>query len=72
MTIRTNLPGFLFYTGNNLAQEPGKGGSVYPRWGGFCVETGHYPNSVNEPAFPSPVLHAGEKYRAETVITLER
>ena len=68
MTVKTSQPGFLFYTGNNLEQEAGKGGAVYPRWGGFCVETGHYPNSISQPGFPSPVLRAGARYRAETVL----
>ncbi|MBQ9320876.1 MAG: galactose mutarotase [Eubacterium sp.] len=72
MTVETDLPGFHFYTGNNLTRRPGKGGCVYDRRGGFCVETQYFPNSVNVPAFPSPILRAGEKYRAETVFRFAR
>ena len=47
----------------------GKGGKVYVHRGGFCLETQHYPDSPNQPAFPSTVLRPGETYRSTTVFT---
>ncbi|MBR2188143.1 MAG: galactose mutarotase [Eubacterium sp.] len=71
MTARTSLPGFLFYTGNNLTPRSGKRSAEYRRRSGFCVETQYYPNCVNEPDFPSCILHAGEIYEAETVFSFK-
>ena len=45
----------------------GKGGVRYPRYGGFCLESQHYPCSPNFPDFPSTVLRPGEEYREKTV-----
>jgi aldose 1-epimerase len=61
-------PGLQFYTGNFLdGSLTGKDGRVYPRRAGFCLETQHYPDSPNQPAFPSTVLRPGEEYRSQTV-----
>lgn len=73
MTAYTDLPGVQFYAGNFLEGEKGKGGMVYGKRNGFCLETQYFPNAVNEPAFASGILRAGEKkcsqtsYRFETV-----
>ena len=70
MEAYTTQPGVQFYTGNYLDTDTapcGKGGIRYPRHGGFCLETQHYPCSPNFPQFPSTVLHPGEVYREETV-----
>jgi aldose 1-epimerase len=57
-------PGLQFYTGNMLnGKLTGKGGWVYQPRNGFCLEPGHYPNSPNEPAFPSVVLKPGQTYQ---------
>ena len=61
MLVETNAPGVQLYTGNWLATV-GKGGARYEKFGGACLETQHFPNSPNTPAFPSPVLRPGETY----------
>lgn len=66
----TTQPGMQLYTGNFLDGDTapfGRGGERYPRYGGFCLETQHFPDSPNRPAFPSTVLRAGECFRHETV-----
>ena len=45
----------------------GKGGKVYPKRGGLCLETQHYPDSPNHPAFPTTTLKAGEKFHSTTI-----
>jgi aldose 1-epimerase len=67
MEVLTDQPGVQLYTGNFLEDTRGKGGSVYGRNGGFCLETQHYPDSVNHPNFPSAILRPGEKYRTTTI-----
>ena len=68
MTVSTTEPGVQFYTGNFLdGTLPGKGGRVYGPRAGFCLETQHYPDSPNKPAFPSTALRPGEQYQSRTV-----
>lgn len=68
LTITTTEPGIQLYTGNFLdGTLTGKGGRVYPHRGGFCLETQHYPDSPNQPKFPSTVLRPGEEYKTQTV-----
>jgi aldose 1-epimerase len=68
LEIRTTEPGLQFYSGNFLdGSFTGKGGRAYPHRSGFCLETQHYPDSPNQPAFPSVVLRKGEDYKTETV-----
>ncbi len=67
MTVMTDKPGVQLYTGNFLQDVPGKDGCVYPQHAGFCLETQYYPDSPNQPEFPSPVLKAGETYAYTTV-----
>ena len=68
MEIATTEPGIQFYTGNFLdGTITGKGGQVYGRFGAFCLETQHYPDSPNQPSFPSTVLRPGETYATRTV-----
>ena len=55
-------PGVQFYTGNYLQNISGKGGATYNRQEGFCLETQHYPDSPNQPSFPSIELAPGETY----------
>ena len=66
LEVRTTLEGMQFYTSGFLTDRPGKGGTRYGRAGGLCLETQHFPDAVNHPAFPSPVLRAGEEYRQIT------
>jgi aldose 1-epimerase len=68
MEVFTTEPGLQFYTGNFLdGTIKGKGGKVYPRRAAFCMETQHFPDSPNQPSFPSTTLKAGDKYHSETV-----
>ena len=67
MEVLTTEPGIQLYTGNFLGEEKGKGGRVYPRRSGLCLETQHYPDSPNRPEFPSTVVRPGETYRSKTV-----
>ena len=66
LEVRTTLEGMQFYTSGFLTDRPGKGGTRYGRASGLCLETQHFPDAVNHPAFPSPVLRAGEEYRQTT------
>lgn len=66
LEVRTTLEGMQFYTSGFLTDRPGKGGARYGRASGLCLETQHFPDAVNHPAFPSPVLRAGEEYRQTT------
>ncbi len=67
MEVRTTEPGMQLYTGNFLdGSLTGKGGAVYRKHYGFCLETQHYPDSPNQPNFPSCILRPGETYRSAT------
>jgi aldose 1-epimerase len=57
MEVRTTEPGVQLYTGNHLGH------------GGFCLETQHYPDSVNRPAFPSAILRPGQTFKSTTTFT---
>ncbi len=68
MEISTVEPGIQFYSGNFLdGTIAGKAGRVYGKHWGFCLETQHFPDSPNQPAFPSTVLRPGEALRTMTV-----
>ena len=68
MDVLTAEPGVQFYSGNFLdGHHLGKGGVAYQRRSGFCLETQHYPDSPNQPDFPSTVLRPGETYKTSTV-----
>ena len=66
--ISTTEPGVQFYSGNFLdGTLTGKGKQVYQRRAGLCLETQHYPDSPNKPAFPSSIVRPGMEYRSTTV-----
>ena len=68
MEVATTEPGIQFYSGNFLdGSITGKDGQVYKQRYGFCLETQHFPDSPNKPAFPSTVLKPGQTYRTSTV-----
>ena len=68
LDVMTTEPGIQFYSGNFLdGTITGKGGHVYGHRNGFCLETQHYPDSPNQPAFSSTILRPGEEYRSQTV-----
>ena len=54
MEVRTTEPGMQLYTGNHL------------KHGGVCLETQHYPDSVNRPNFPSAILRPGQTFKSAT------
>ena len=68
LEVRTTEPGIQLYTGNYLdGTLTGKSGKVYGKRHAVCLETQHYPDSVNQPNFPSTILRPGETYRTTTV-----
>jgi aldose 1-epimerase len=67
LEISTTQPGVQFYTGNMLDGSLRGKGRTYGWRSGLCLETQHYPDSPNQPRFPSTVLRPGETYREKTV-----
>lgn len=68
MEVLTTEPAIQFYSGNFLdGTIKGKGGIIYKHRSGLCLETQHYPDSPNQPGFPSTVLKPGERYNTVTV-----
>jgi aldose 1-epimerase len=65
LTVSTTEPGVQLYTGNFLSGAKENGG--HPQYGAFCLETQHFPDSPNQPEFPSTVLRPGETYETTTV-----
>ena len=65
LEIHTTEPGIQFYSGNFLDGSDAGGG--FNKRDGFCLETQHYPDSPNQPDFPSTILEPGESYRHVTV-----
>ena len=62
LEVYTTEPAMQFYGGNFLNGEMGKNGKPYIYRGAFALETQHFPDSPNQPEFPSTLLRAGEKY----------
>lgn len=73
LELLTTEPGVQLYTANFLPkpsaelQKPGKTGKLYQARGSFCLETQHYPDSPNQPTFPSITLVPGKTYQSTTV-----
>lgn len=68
METFTTEPGVQFYAGNFLdGTLKGKGGCMYAKRAGFCLETQHYPDSPNQPKFPNTILRPGETYTSQTI-----
>ena len=68
MEMFTTEPGVQFYTGNFLdGTLSGKKGKHYGRHGGFCLEAQHFPDSPNQPSFPTTILKPGEEYHQTTI-----
>jgi aldose 1-epimerase len=67
MTVATTEPGIQFYSGNFLdGSMPNRRGGRYQKRDGLCLETQHYPDSPNQPEFPSTILRPGEMLRSVT------
>jgi len=67
MEIYTTQPGVQLYTANWIDGEKGKGGKKYQKNWAFCLETQHFPNSINIPHFPTIILNPGEIYKHSCV-----
>ncbi len=68
MEVHTTEPAIQFYSGNFLdGTVVGKGNIPYKHRTGLCLETEHYPDSPNQPEFPTAVLNPGETYRSTTI-----
>jgi len=67
MELSTTEPGVQLYTANHLdAKTTGVGGVKYGQHQAFCLETQHFPDSINQPAFPSVVLRPGQTFKSAT------
>lgn len=66
MEVYTDLPGVQFYTANSFSGA-GKDNTQYVPRCGYCFETQYFPDAINKPGFPSPVLKAGEEYQTTTI-----
>jgi aldose 1-epimerase len=67
MEALTTEPGVQLYTGNHLREVKGTDGALFGRHAGFCLETQHYPDSVNRPEFPSTIVRPGKSFQSTTV-----
>jgi aldose 1-epimerase len=67
LEIHTTEPGLQFYSGQALAGVVGKGGVVYGAHAGVALETQHFPDSPNQPSFPSTILRPGEGFTSRTI-----
>ena len=68
MDVLTDQPGVQLYTGNHLdGRHVGIGGVAYERHSGLCLETQHFPDSPNQPGFPSTVVRPDETYSTTTI-----
>ncbi len=68
MRVYTTEPGIQFYSGNFLKGQKGKGGKVYAHRSAVCLETQHFPDSVNHENFPSTILKPGDVFESSTGI----
>lgn len=69
LEVHTTEPGIQVYSGNSMPEGvggPGKEGARYGRRGGLALETQHFPDSPNQPAFPSTILRPGATFRSRT------
>ena len=67
MDVYTTEPSIHFYSGNFLDKIKGKGSVTYSKRSGFCLETQHFPDAPNHPAFPDTLLKAGEQFYSKTI-----
>lgn len=68
LEVITTEPGLQFYSGNFLdGSLTTPDGKPIIKHGALCLETQHFPDSPNKPAFPSTVLKPGEKYSTKTI-----
>ena len=70
LKVSTTEPGVQFYSGNFLKGQKGKGGKTYAHRSAMCLETQHFPDSVNHPNFPNAILKPGDTYKHTAVFAL--
>lgn len=68
MRIMTSEPGIQFYSGNFLKGQTGKNEKTYPHRSAVCLETQHFPDSINQEKFPSTVLKPDAEYTSKTIL----
>ena len=71
LRVSSTEPGLQFYGGNFLNGQSGKDGQTYAYRSGCCLETHHFPDSPNQPDFPSVILEPGETYRQTCVYAFD-
>ncbi len=72
LKVSTTEPGIQFYSGNFLdGTLPSKSGGLYEKRSGLCLETQHFPDSPNQPDYPSVRLNPGQEYRSTTVFEFD-
>ena len=67
LEVFTEEPGVQFYSGNFLDGSLTGKGKTYAHRSGFCLEPQHFPDSPNQPDFPSTILRPGEEYSSRTL-----
>ena len=68
MQVYSTEPGLVFYTGNYLSDKIiGRNGKPMAKYGAFCLETQHFPDSPNRPEFPNTILRPGETFKSQTI-----
>ncbi|MCF8226987.1 MAG: galactose mutarotase [Bacteroidales bacterium] len=67
LDVLTTLPGVQLYTSNYIGSIHGKKGIEYKKHAAICLETQHFPDTPNQPDFPSTVLHPGNTYEQATI-----
>lgn len=67
LSVSTTQPGVQLYTSNHLKGVQGKNGHLYRQHAAFCLETQHYPDSPNQPGFPTTELKPGQTFHEVTV-----
>lgn len=73
LRMATTEPGLQFYSGNFLdGTLVGPSGKIYRQGDALCLETQHFPDSPNQPKFPSTVLRPGQTYRSTTIHSFSR
>lgn len=67
LEVYTSEPGIQFYSGNFMTEDKGKLGVVYNHRGALCLETQHYPDSPNQPNFPTTTVNPGDTYKSRCI-----
>ena len=70
MNVKSSEPGVQLYTGNFLSKDVEKD-VPHIQHNAFCLETQHFPNSINESTFPSVILKPGETFKSKTIHTFD-